>query len=828
MKYRNVIFALLLFFGVSVFWMLPWNMIDYFESPKRAFLGLLPFFLLVFSAAPRKYLPYPALGRACVVWMIWTVVAAYLSPLYDAEVLHSAWLPFLFLLAAAFSTRRTCSFLAMAVVASGVFQMVVMWGQRMGIDFLTSTGTADAASMIGTIGYHNHAASFLFLAAGVSWFYPWERGGRPSFVILLTGLMMAGTATATGCRGAFFGWIIAIFAVGVLLFLTGRITWRNGWIYGGGLIGCAALLGVPVWHRVLQFSMNDPQFGLSSRFIMWKAAVRVFAEHPVIGNGPGGFACHYMRVLAKMLPAEKSHALLQSLVYAREPHNDYLLVLTDYGVIGAGILAVVLWLYIRALSRAAGSLTRSHRMLGCFTLVYMGIHALLSFPWFYPVSGPVAGMMLGMALCNDLKSEKKSTGLYLWLLLASLGLALLGLINAWNHAFLLCDTYPLHSSQLRSPRMATVLGSDNLVKSQKEDGYEMLAELWVRYRDPLLCNNLGAIYSDREQWDAALNVYRFWEQTGLLYSQAQYNVATTLEAAGRYDQADAQWAIIGSTWRDADWHIAAKRVDCAMKQKNLMDVLTRTIPYVQAAEYRGVTYPYRLRDDDHMDMLPVHWNVLSIPVPVSDSPCILTIPDHRSMRYAAATVLTPQGQIHLDLSSFFHRSATMSQAAVPRPVFDDVGFYFPTSGVDNVSIPLPDQSAVHFDISSLMRVTNNCSMGPLQLELPAHTSQLYILGCAVNAPYVPKRIQGNFTVNGDSSLPVCVQFSDWTKPIDEGWETNAAALGNQLHMMNFAAAAYLMLDHPEQAQPIIERILSKQPQNAMARRNLELINIENH
>jgi hypothetical protein len=387
-------------------------------------------------------------------------------------------------------------------------------------------------------------------------------------------------ALATGCRGT-----ATALAAGVMAVFALRIGYRRinrKYLAAGALLFVLMLLsGSLVWHRMSAFAWDDPRFGLNSRLIMWKAARHLFLAHPWIGNGPGGFANGYMMALADILPQTKTHPLLQSLVFAREPHNDYLFLLTDTGVVGALLVTGMLGLYIRMLMRKLSD-SGCPCSVGIYTLVFMGIHAFVSFPWHYPVSGAMAGLLLGMSI-NDRRDSDEPLGWPRSLcgahLVVALVVAFLGVMNLWNHYFLFRNDPFLCRNRFLTPRMQA-LQDVRLVVEGRDDKMDRLKQTWKHYRDPMFCNNLGSLYADRQQWQDAEQVYLFWNASGLMYSQALHNAAVAAEQLEQYDTADQRWQEMVRLWRDADWSVAARRVDLFMKQQKLVQLTAFSQSYI--------------------------------------------------------------------------------------------------------------------------------------------------------------------------------------------------------------------------------------------------------
>ncbi|MGD8352214.1 MAG: O-antigen ligase family protein [Nitrospirota bacterium] len=76
----------------------------------------------------------------------------------------------------------------------------------------------------------------------------------------------------------------------------------------------------------------DNAGGVDGRYYMWTGALRIFARHPLLGVGTGG----YTEEMDRMKP-------VGSVLEVAHPHNDFLHMGVSYGILGVIALA---WLYI--------------------------------------------------------------------------------------------------------------------------------------------------------------------------------------------------------------------------------------------------------------------------------------------------------------------------------------------------------------------------------------------------------------------------------------------------------------------------------------------------
>ncbi|MBV8782345.1 MAG: O-antigen ligase family protein, partial [Phycisphaerae bacterium] len=140
----------------------------------------------------------------------------------------------------------------------------------------------------------------------------------------------------TECRAAF---VTPIFAAGIVAALALHVGGRRRrtWFWGIVLIiaiGVAGLIGFGLSHGSL---VHD---SLTFRWWYWIGSMRIVAKHPLLGVGFANFADHY---LAVRLPVASEEI--------RDPHNFFIRILSETGIIGAALL--VAWMMRMAWEQTA-------------------------------------------------------------------------------------------------------------------------------------------------------------------------------------------------------------------------------------------------------------------------------------------------------------------------------------------------------------------------------------------------------------------------------------------------------------------------------------------
>jgi O-antigen ligase len=298
----------------------------------------------------------------------------------------------------AFAGERWRRWLMRAVVYVGMFMTLVALAQK-------ASGTEkpygiyeaqDAWAVFGPYLSRNHFAGYLVMAiplalgltmeALVDLQRAWGRRrvgwlalGDPvgsAFVrraaeamVLVVGLVAAAS------RGAFIGFafsllVIAAFARRRLLLLA---------------IGVVAFVGVS-WIGLDAIVQGFGTRGLEgSRFGLWRDALRMFPDFPLLGVGWNAFGMAYLR-----------YQTFWRYYFFQAAHNEYLDLLLTTGVIGT---AVAFWGLVRLLPRAVARALRSPLDAGLLaSLLGLACHNLVDFNWQIQANAATFAALLALAV----------------------------------------------------------------------------------------------------------------------------------------------------------------------------------------------------------------------------------------------------------------------------------------------------------------------------------------------------------------------------------------------------------------------------------------------
>jgi len=189
-----------------------------------------------------------------------------------------------------------------------------------------------------TFGNPNSLAAYLivgfFLVLGHAWpFIPATHSKRDwlhTLLVAFFALIILLALYWTGSKGGFVsllfgGWFFALQRLNTRFPILNTLT----------ILGLAAVISL----LVLGFFDVIPArfFGLSMqvRFEYWKSAMAMFSQNPLTGVGVGGYG--------EWFPTFKTPLGWES----KDPHNEFVCLLTELGVLGPVVYALIWWLVLR-------------------------------------------------------------------------------------------------------------------------------------------------------------------------------------------------------------------------------------------------------------------------------------------------------------------------------------------------------------------------------------------------------------------------------------------------------------------------------------------------
>ncbi len=180
--------------------------------------------------------------------------------------------------------------------------------------------------------------------------------------------------------------MVSIAVIGVA-FLWMKVRRYKKVVYGGMAIALAALL------LTLYFYKKDSADG---RMLIWQCTWQMIKDKPVLGYGPGGFKANYMNYQAQYFrenPGEHGYMMLADDV--KRPFNEYLWIVTDYGLVGGAVLFLAILGVVTLWLRRPVSTSRIAAML---CLLAIAVFSMFSYPFTYPHTLILGVCSLGILL----------------------------------------------------------------------------------------------------------------------------------------------------------------------------------------------------------------------------------------------------------------------------------------------------------------------------------------------------------------------------------------------------------------------------------------------
>ncbi len=214
---------------------------------------------------------------------------------------------------------------------------------------VTATGEVDQVRLAGNIGEKNRYAQILLMIVPIGLFLAIaeRRMWRRVLALGATAATALGVAL-TFSRGAAVGFVM----VAVIMALLGYVRLRYvGLVLLAGVLLLTAVPAygerlaslVEVSSTVSDAGLSEADGAIQSRITEGLSALLAFADHPIIGVGPGGFPGVY-RHYAELVG-------IRVLAADREAHDLYAGLLAELGLAGGIVFAVIMGLTIRDLLR---------------------------------------------------------------------------------------------------------------------------------------------------------------------------------------------------------------------------------------------------------------------------------------------------------------------------------------------------------------------------------------------------------------------------------------------------------------------------------------------
>ena len=255
------------------------------------------------------------------------------------------------------------------------------------------------------IWFANLNAVGMYAAAGFLLFQFRQAGTRKKAFLVSFVILDGASVLLSASRSAWLGMLITVI---VLAYLCVKKK-KTYFILLAAVIGGALLLylfnGI-VHMRVNRvagdislFLAGQASTDVGERFLMWKAAFRMFLSNPLFGVGTGDYVSTMNRYMA-------SGEFPAYLAQFNQPHNMYLFTLATNGLVG---LSALLYIFYRGLRFAlpflkSGGSERLFAFLAAATIVHYMVAGLTDSFFNIQILRYVFGFVMGVCVRNSLKT----------------------------------------------------------------------------------------------------------------------------------------------------------------------------------------------------------------------------------------------------------------------------------------------------------------------------------------------------------------------------------------------------------------------------------------
>jgi O-antigen ligase len=344
------------------------------ELPRVALLPLGFTGLIVLQMVLGR-LAFHQVGLVAALYLLWATGLVMLGGLLRRE----------------FGLARVAGMLAWFLLAGALLSAFIAWAQHIDSDALGRFMMPRSPDRVwGNLGQPNQLANYLVLGlASCTFLYATDK--LPLRWAAPATLALAYVVSLTGSRSAwvYLAGLIALSATFSALDRS-RANRRLLALSSMALVACILL----PWLDKLLLEPNMPTVAsrLGSVEIMaevrpriWRAALLMFLDSPLLGIGFRQFGWHHFALNAQM-PEPRM------LGFTDHAHNLLLHVLAEFGLVGFLLLAGVVLLWIAGLARQPR--TPAHWWIWAIVLV-LGVHSMLEYPLWYTFFLGIGAVVLG-------------------------------------------------------------------------------------------------------------------------------------------------------------------------------------------------------------------------------------------------------------------------------------------------------------------------------------------------------------------------------------------------------------------------------------------------
>ena len=332
------------------------------------------------------------------------------------------------------------------------------------------------------------------------------------------------------------GFVALPFGLAALAFLRGP-RWLRVSMLVGAVALCLALLGAVaspksgVLRRLMGTAMR-PESTSHVRPLQWMAAVDMVKERPVLGRGMGGFLTDHPTY---RLPAAGLYRWASDKHFAIHPHNEWLQVAVELGIVGLALYLLVLtsaagdaWRWLQARPQTTEAWAVQAAAAGVVALQVQGMFGVGLRHWdLAPFHWTLVGLLIGTTQACALRREEPVRPL-----------------GSWRRWALACVCFALW---LAMPVRGYVAQALTLQASRTKDRQAATAR-YLRamsftshhvgqIRVPFMLANASSRFSDDEGDELAVKLYKEVDSLAPNFARCRLYIGLVYLRQARYVQA---------------------------------------------------------------------------------------------------------------------------------------------------------------------------------------------------------------------------------------------------------------------------------------------------
>jgi O-antigen/teichoic acid export membrane protein len=231
-------------------------------------------------------------------------------------------------------TRRAVLVFGFAAAALAVPEILASHASLASSDAVSAVQSAVlAADQTGAVNHNSEGALFVLALAVMMAWYPQVRDRTARLAVVAAIVLLVVGVAYSFSRAAYFGALAVVVIFAVRRSIRGLI---------GAAIGLGALLPVLPTAVTARLGTVWSSSGLDAdsavRLDLWSSAIRMFDAHPVFGVGYLHFAA---QLPAYFTDTGNYDGFLVQLSLLDFPHNTFLTVITETGIVGAALVLLL-------------------------------------------------------------------------------------------------------------------------------------------------------------------------------------------------------------------------------------------------------------------------------------------------------------------------------------------------------------------------------------------------------------------------------------------------------------------------------------------------------